>query len=247
MAFKFPAARTVFFNPAADYTNLGMLREVLNQWHSRGLISFPPFLLELSSLFLRCINTTTIRCQTTPLNLDCTRQYFLSILACLGWLYAIGYDVPVVNRKCKTKSLVGLFHSDRKKFEVATELVQVLLVISWNIFKLYPHEVFMVPIGDWLDNMLQTARELGVHGTSVDGGLYLPFYIVLRAIHPDCPDINKVAVKDVSLAERKCIYYLEPRLYDGVCGEVNLFPPALEDGKNYNLWYFYDSLQPQPF
>ena len=43
------------------------------------------------------------------------------------------------------------------------------------------------------------------------------------------------------------IYLLEPNLYTGMMGEINIFPPALEDGKNYNLWYFYDSLQPQPF
>ena len=127
------------------------------------------------------------------------------------------------------------------------ELVQLLLMVSWEKIKFVPSDVFNVRIGDWLDKMLYTTQQLGVHGTSIDGELYLPFYIVLCAIHPSCKEINQLRVPELSIAEQTFIYYLEPRLYDGVCGQLNLLPPALEDGKNYNLWYFYDLLQPQPF
>ena len=95
--------------------------------------------------------------------------------------------------------------------------------------------------------MLEKVKSGGIHKDKVSGGLYLPFYIILSAIHPDCPEVDQLPNSNLSPNDMAYTYLLEPNLYTGVVGEINLLPPALEDGKNYNLWYFYNSLQPKPF
>ena len=111
LAYEFPKARSIFFDAASDYTELPVLRQVLNKWHSRGLISFPPFVLELCSLFLHCINTTVIRCQKNSLDMVHTRSYFQAMVACLGWIYANGYDVPMVDQSQKNSHCQIYFSS----------------------------------------------------------------------------------------------------------------------------------------
>ena len=135
---------------------------------------------------------------------------------------------------------------NKEDFERAMEIVELLVACSWHSFKIQVTEVAHVRVGKWFEEMLQRLWH-GVHGVAVDEGLYLPFYIVLRAIHPKCPDLDKIPRFDLSFAEEVVIYWLEPRLFEGTWGELNLFPPAVEDGQNYNLWYYYDCLQPEPF
>ncbi len=80
--------------------------------------------------------------------------------------------------------------------------------------------------------------------------MYLPLYLAFRAIHPACPQVTDAAEVKMSVANMMAVW-LEPRLYmgegDGDCGEVKLFPKSLPHGTNYNLWYFYDTMQPNPF
>ena len=81
-------------------------------------------------------------------------------------------------------------------------------------------------------------------------GMYLPLYLAFRAIHPGCPQVTDAAEVKMSVANMMAVW-LEPRLYmgegDGDWGEVKLFPKSLPQGTNYNLWYFYDTMQPDPF
>ena len=255
-SYQFPAERSIYFDPGIDYANLDLFRAVLNHWHCLGFITFPPFALEVCSLFIRCLNTTrNTNCSDvdnlqnsngTHVLCSDTRPYLCGTIATLGWIYAFGYK-NLVNRRSQIQSLGSLFFDNRHIFDLSMEIVQLLLAVAHKTFALTCSEILNVQIGEWLDVMLDKVSSGGVYRKKVSGGLYLPLYIVLRAIHPKCPEINQVPSSDLSLSDMAYIYLLEPNLYTGMMGEINIFPPALEDGKNYNLWYFYDSLQPQPF
>ena len=245
-SYQFPSERSVYLDPGIDYANFDLFRAVLNHWHCLGFITFPPFALELSSLFIRCLNTTmnSYGSRTHTLCSD-MRPYFSGTIAALGWVYAFGCK-NLVHRRSQIQTLGNLFFDNQDLFNLSMEIVQLLLAITHKTFGFTCSEILNERIGEWLDRMLDKANS-GVYRKKISGGLYLPFYIVLRAIHPDCPNINQVPSSDLSVYDMAYIYLLEPNLYTGTVGEINLFPPALEDGKNYNLWYFYDSLQPQPF
>ena len=245
---KVPSHRKLLFNCRLDYSDLPLFRELLDNWNSRGFISFPLFALEISSLFLRCLNACITRTERNILpEKSSLRPYVKGVIAALAWTYSTHYrSRGIVTKGQPVQSLAQLSLWNRDGYEKAMEMVELLVACSWYSFKIRVAEVTNIRVGSWFEDMLDKLQN-GVHGLIVGGGLYLPFYIVLRAIHPDCPELDEIERFDLSLAEEVTIYWLEPRLFTGAWGKINKFPPSLEDGRNYNLWYYYDSLQPEPF
>ena len=58
--YAFPAARSVHFDPKVDYSAFHLFQDLLSKWQCHGFITFPPFALEVCSLFIRAVNTTRI-------------------------------------------------------------------------------------------------------------------------------------------------------------------------------------------
>ena len=240
-SYAFPNFRSVYIDAALDYASLPVFRNLLNSWHCNEFITFPAFALEICTLFLRCHHSILSReniCTSIKRDLS-------GMIAALGWTYAWGYNnVPLLTSKSEVQSLFSLYQTDEIRCEYAMEIVQLLLAITQHSFQINLADVIHIKIGESLDEMIRRTIKNGVQGKNTTTGLYLPIYIVLRALHPDCPDINESPRFDITPHEQSTIYCSEPRLYVGTTNAVNLFPPASEDGKNYNLWYFYDCLQP---
>ena len=169
-------------------------------------------------------------------------------MAALAWVYSHGYREPLTDSSAKHQTLGELSSLDRKIFDIAMEIAQLLVACTWKCFQVTMDEVEGVRVGLWLDDALALARSSGVSGRTADEGrVFLPFYIVLRAIHPLCPGFDEVQRQDVSIWEQVSVFWLEPRIYDEPCSETCTFPPASEDDKNYNLWFIHNGSQPDPF
>lgn len=250
--YRFPITRSRMIDKSMDYSRTENLRPLLNQWHCNGLISYPPFLLELTSLFVRFVNTTVsstvshpVLYYQTPTNSVC------NVIAALSWIYGHGYDRKLVDTYSEVQTLASLRMSNPKLFDISMELTQLLVACSWQKFGIVPSEVFQVRVGEWLDSSLLCLKESGVFvsgvlpsNTILTGGITpLPLYLVLLAIHPHCPDITEIPCHGLSFEQIASILLLEPKLYEGKCGELNLLPPE-NDGNDFNLWYFYDCLRP---
>ena len=252
--YNFPAERSVHFDPKLDYSVFRVFQDLLSKWQCNRFITYPPFALEVCSLFIRAVNTTRIssgpehssNINSAHVAWSDAKSFFCGTIATLGWIYSSGYS-NIVNRNSSIQSLGLLFFEDRKLFDLSMEIVQLLTAITNRSFGLTCSDICNVRIGEWMDTMLEKVKSGGIHKDKVCGGLYLPFYIILRAIHPDCSEVDQLPNSDLSPNDMAYIYLLEPNLYTGVVGEINLLPTTLNDGKNYNLWYFYDSLQPKPF
>jgi hypothetical protein len=264
--FVFPPERTTHLSLSADYSELETFRHLMNTWHTAGYITYPPFALELCTLFMRCLNTVGVSDEDTvgvsdedgqkSMQYKVVRGHLKNLIAALGWIYAFGYKTPLPNGGSKMQSLEGLYYNDTPKFHVAMEVVQLLLAAASKQYKILPEDVFTPRLGKWFNNNItqvkkgiwsnQIREENRNHGI----GMYLPLYLAFRAIHPACPQVTDAASVHVSVADMMAVW-LEPRLYmaegDGDCGEVKIFPKSLPDGTNYTLWYFYDTMQPNPF
>lgn len=245
--YRFPHRCSLFLFEFVDYSEPEKLRDVLNNWHSRGYITHPSFLLELASLFLRCLHSSIAR---FPRNLQEMKPFFCGAIATTGWIYACGYNVDLPNSQSNMTSLRELVSIDKDRFDIAMETVQLLLACAWKKLSIQPEEVFTLNIATWLEQSRLRAKT-GVTGEFSESGLLaMPFYVLLRAIDPDCPNIDTLHTSAVSLEEIAFVELLEPTLYEpenNQCNDPIRFPPAPEDGRNYNLWYFYDCMQPEPF
>ena len=244
LTYSFPQERSAHIDlQKHDYSKTEVFRSLLGSWHCHDFLTYPSFALEICSLFLRCINAGIIRQQHMQHEF---RQDFITLVSAVSWMYAFGYKDADEYLGLKGYSLNALYQQDRVSFDVAAEMVQLLITCSWHSLAIRREEVFGVVIGENLVGMIHRAK-LGVEGKSHRTiGLYLPLYIVLRALHPACPNIDQIPKSNVEIQEQISICNSEPKLYSGIPGEVNLFPIASEDGANYNLWFFYDSLQPLP-
>ncbi len=253
-SYSFPSNRSHYLDPAADYSRLPVLRDVMNKWHSNGFFTSPPFALRLSSLFLRCLETSLIR---TNGNGCFIRPYLSGCIAWLGWIYANGFS-RMLYADSPIQSFDGLFVADNSSFHVAMEMVHLLIACVWNKLRLGLDEIMTLKIGRWLDKITHQTNAGGVIGVWTDitmasdlnGPLLLPLYVLLRATHPLCPDITTLPCKGLTFKEVVTVELLEPKLYEiepPYEHEEALLPPATENNQNYNLWYFYDHLQPQPF
>ena len=137
------------------------------------------------------------------------------------------------------------------------EVVQLLLAAASKQYKILPGDVFTPRLGNWFRNNIAQVKK-GIWSTEIRKknnknqrvGMYLPLYLAFRAIHPRCPEVYEADEVKMSLKNRLAVW-LEPRLYmgegDGDSGELKLFPKSHTNGTNYNLWYFYDTMQPDPF
>ena len=248
-SYSFPSDRSTLSHPNTDYSEILNINSLLDAWHVRGLITYPPFALELCSLFLRCLQSVRYRDRTSnseTLPPCIASRFFKGLLATCSWVYAVGYDVPMPQTESASQTLTSLQHKNPEKFSIGMEMAQLLIAVMNSCYPVELADIKNLPIGMWLDRMLDCAM-ICVGGKNGNGGLYLPFYIALRAIHPGVPDIQQVPCKYVPLSTKWLIYRLEPRLYQGQWLKVTTFPPA-DDGENYNLWYFYDSMRPDiPF
>jgi hypothetical protein len=50
--FVFPPERTTHLSLSADYSELETFRHLMNTWYTAGYITYPPFALELCTLFM---------------------------------------------------------------------------------------------------------------------------------------------------------------------------------------------------
>ena len=255
--YSFPSSRSRYLDPARDYSKLHYLRDVMNKWHSNGSFSNPALALQLTSLFLRCLETSLIRSNGSVVFI---RPYLSGCIAWLGWTYANGFS-DILQADSPIQTLDDLFVADNCSFHVAMEMVHLLIACAWNKLGLGLNEIMTLKIGCWLENITRQANVGGVIGSWTDitmasdsnGPLLLPLYVLLRATHPLCPDITTLSCKGLTFKEVVTVEFLEPKLHEVVGPGFEqeqseaLLPPATENNKNYNLWYFYDHLQPQPF
>ncbi len=256
-SYSFPSNRSRYLDPDTDYSRLHELRDVMNKWHLNGFFTSPLFALRLSSIFLRCLETSLIRSNG---NVCFIRPYMSGYIAWLGWIYANGFS-NILCAESPIQSFNALFVADKRSFHVAMEMVHLLIACAWNKLGLGLNEIMVLKIGRWLENTTRQTYAGGVAGcwtditmaSDLNGPLLLPLYVLLRATYPLCPDITSLPCKGLTFKEVVTVEFLEPKLYE-VFGpgfeqeeEEALLPPATENDKNYNLWYFYDHLQPQPF
>ncbi len=243
--YRFPSKRSSFLSEFIDYSEPSNLREVLNKWHSMRCLTHPTFALELLSLFLRCLHATFARCRN---NLSSIKSFICGAVASLGWIYANGCNAQLPN-SLSEKSLQLLLDNDKELFEVSMEPVQLCLASTWQRLRILPGDVFRLDIGRWLDE----TRNRACNGISGDflatGKLPIPIYVFLRAIDPNCPCIHHLPCNGVSFKEVVCVELMEPKIYEPAePGDYQIrFPPATEDGRDYNLWYFYDCMKPEPY
>ena len=247
-----------------DYSNFGLFREYLtNEYLRKGFIQ-PQAVLELASIFIRCLLSVKRdeqylrRLRGFHTN---SRKFHLQLIAALGWIYADSYSSALPGNKSKIQSLSALAEKDRSKYDCAMELVRILLKCAKKTYAIAENEVRAAKIGGWFNNRISQIKK-GVWSADQRmaereqdekpvEGLYLPFYLVLRAIHPNCSLVSANALVRITLAEVWQLV-LEPRLYaqelHHICAgvEVKLLPRDTR-GNNYNLWFLYDCLQPEPF
>lgn len=225
----------------------------MNSWHSKGFFTYPSSALRLSSVFLRCLETSLIRCGG---NAGFIHHNLIGCVAWLGWIYANGFS-KLIWANSPIQSLDDLFVADPRSFHRAMEIVHLLTACAWNNLHLNPKEIMAIRIGTWLESIARRTNDIGVIGSwtnmnmATDGPLLLPLYVLLRATHPAFPDIATIQCQGLSFREVATVEVLEPRLHElgpeAWEQEEALLPPATENDKNYNLWYFYDHLQPEPF
>ncbi len=253
-SYTFPYRRSQYLDPATDYSQLHELRGVMNKWQSEGFFTSPSFALRLSSTFLRCLDTALIRANGHG---SLIRPYMSGYIAWLGWIYARGF-ANILYSDSPIQSFDDLFVADNSSFHVAMEIVHLLTACAWKKLGVRVTEIMTLRIGQWLEIITHQTKVCGVIGgwtdfttaSNLNGPLLLPLYILLRATHPLCPDITTVPCKGLTFKEVATVELLEPKLHELQSGweqEEALLPPATENNKNYNLWYFYDHLQPQPF
>ena len=247
-----------------DYSRLEDFRGLLNKFHCNGQLSCPPLILELSTVFLRCLNTVQKSRSTLEKKKgfqQANRQFHLQLIAALSWIYAHGHQPSLPSNKAPIQSLAGLRDAGLvHAFRESMELAQLLVTCAWKTLKITLDEVAEARIGSWFNNRIaQAKKDVWSIGGAKDRlqnggqtvGIYFPFYLVLLSIHPNCPGLlTDNAVVNITQGEL-CSVLLEPRLYmkeslEEEEFEAKVFPKSL-DGTNYNLWFFYDHLQPVPF
>ena len=106
--FVFPPERTAHFNLSADYSELEPFRHLMNTWHTEGYITYPPFALELCTLFLRCLNTVvgvSDEDGEESVQYEVLRGHLGKLISALGWIYAFGYKTALPNEKSKLQSI----------------------------------------------------------------------------------------------------------------------------------------------
>ena len=258
---SFPRQRSVLILPGVDYSKISNFRHLLNKFQERGYFTFPPFILELSTLFLRCINTISHTPKDAWTNkrgmFTVARKFLLQLIAALGWIYAFGYGYRLPNNKTPVQSL-GQLNQPKlfKSFLLSMEIVQLLLACARETYNIELSDVLEARIGGWFNNRIAQIKkgiwndDYLVKDSNVKrDGIYLPFYLAFHAIHPLCPTLEEMDKNSIKMTRREMDdLLLEPQLYltnDNEDG-IRLFPKSISSGTNYNLWYFYDCLQPEP-
>lgn len=260
----FPVERSALIKDGIDYSQISNFRNILNKFHARGYLTFPPFILELGTVFLRCINTIN----HNPLDAwnnkrgmyTVSRKFLLQLTAALGWIYAFGYSYRLPNNKTPLQTLGQLNQPKFSKiFQLSMELVQLLLASTRETYNIDLSEVLEAKIGAWFNNRIAQIKK-GIWNDAVllkDGtaqrkarnGIYLPFYLAVHAIHPLCPKVQEEIKENVNLTEDENRALLrEPKLYlkEANNNEIRLFPRSPDGKINYNLWFFYNHLQLDP-
>ena len=245
-----------------DYSNFGLFREFLTNEYLRNRFYQPPAVLELSSLFIRCMmlvkKDMPYLGQLRGFQTN-ARKFHLQLIAALGWIYADSYTNALPGNKSRVQTLSALEDLDKSKYNHAMELVHVLLCCAKKTYGIKEEEVKEAKIGGWFNNRISQIKKgvWSVEQRKAQGdetpaeGLYYPFYLVLRAIHPNCSVVAADSMVRITLAEVWQLL-LEPRLYATelhhvTAGtEIKLLPRDIH-GVNYNLWFLYDCLQPEPF
>ena len=245
-----------------DFSDFQLFRAYLTDEYLRRGFLQPPAVLELASVFIRCLLSVKRDCNfldTLRGFQTNARKFHLQLIAALGWIYADCYTNALPGNKSRIQTLSALAGEDASKFDCAMELVRVLLVCARKTYRITENEVVDAKIGGWFNNRLSQIRKgvWSVDQRIAEGndepaeGLYFPFYLVLRAIHPNCSLVAADSLVRITLAEVWQLV-LEPRLYAkelyhisaGV--EIKLLPRDIH-GVNYNLWFLYDCLEPEPF
>ena len=248
--------------PEADYSNFSLFRSYLTDIYLQKGFFHPPAVLELASLFIRCLLSVK-RDMVYLRNLrgfeTNARKFHVRLIAALSWIYADCYTSALPGNKSRIQTLRLLSDKDPAKAETALELASVLRKCAHKTYTITESEVMDAKIGGWFNNRISQIKKgvWSVDQRTVEKmqgppqGLYLPFYLVLRAIHPNCSLVSADSPVQITLAEVWQLM-LEPRLYAkelhhisaGI--EVKLLPRD-PTGVNYNLWFLYDCLQPEPF
>ena len=246
-----------------DYSNFGLFRDYLTNEYLRKGFTQPTAVLELASLFIRCL--LSVKRDNHYLSKlrggfqTNARKFHLQLIAALSWIYADSYSSALPGNKSKIQTLSALAKEDVTRYNSAMELVQILLKCANKTYAITEKEVKDAKIGGWFNNRISQIKK-GVW--SVDQriaeqndkpveGLYFPFYLVIRAIHPNCSLVAAGSIVRITLAEVWQLV-LEPRLYakelHHICAgvEIKLLPRDTY-GVNYNLWFLYECLQPEPF
>jgi hypothetical protein len=167
--FVFPPERTAHFNLSADYSELEPFRHLMNTWHTEGYITYPPFALELCTLFLRCLNTVvgvSDEDGEKSVQYEVLRGHLGKLISALGWIYAFGYKTALPNEKSKLQSIGGLYDNDTPKFHVAMEVVQLLLAAASKQYKILPGDVFTPRLGNWFRNNIAQVKK-GIWSTEI--------------------------------------------------------------------------------
>jgi hypothetical protein len=254
---EFHSNRTALVRQDVDYSAVKEYRGLLNAFHSGGHLRHPQFALELSAVFLRCLNTS-LGHQRRAFHWVTRRQH-MQLMAALGWVYADQYESPLPTSKSSVQSLEQV--SGRAFLNCAMELIQLLLasvtvhhsitlaeVLSCKVGTWFSNQIALIRTGVWSDEFLTSMGE-GASGPIVPRGLSLPVYLAFRAIHPLCPRVASHTDVQLTVSQTVSIL-LEPRLYLDEGDEedkIKLLPPSLDDGVDYNLWYFYEQLRPSFF
>lgn len=259
--FKIEKECQVVMSAKTDYSIMENYRELLNKLHVQGWLSCPVMALELSTLFIRCINTVGVGQSAAwerkkGMN-TMARRFIANLIAALAWIYAFGYERQLPNNKSRLQQLSQLCCSEHSKvYTKAMELVQLLLACSYKKYRIEQSEVTSLQIGGWFNNRLAQSKK-GVWNDNFlfgkesckKNGLYLPFYTALRAIHPLCTPLEEVESIHLSEEEMQSLQS-EPLLHVPASDNEGprLFPRTTSSlgGKNYNLWFFYNHLQPEP-
>jgi len=262
--YKFPKNLCSLIDGMVDYSTIEEYRVLLNRFHAGGYLSNPPFALELSSLFIRCLDTVKGSAPVWESKrgfVGSVRLFHLQLIAALGWVYAYQYACPLPTNRTKLQSLSQLrYGTSAHRFNKAMELIQLLLASAKLTLNISLEEVLTAKVGCWFTNRIAQVKK-GVwgndalkkrigsgHCNAVMDGIYLPFYLAFRAIHPYCPRV--FPKESVRVSQKELLAMMsEPLLYDRKDAGYNcvkLFPRSLANNKNYNLWFFYDNQQPEP-
>ena len=248
-----------------DFSNFGLFREYLTDEYFRKGFIHPSGVLELASLFIRCLlsvkrdNQYLSKLRGFHTN---SRKFHVQLIAALGWIYSDCYGSALPGNKSRIQTLSALASEASEgdsKYNCAMELVRILLKCAKKTYAITEEEVVDAKIGGWFNNRISQIKKgvWSVDQRIAEGdsepieGLYLPFYLVIRAIHPNCSLVAADSLVQITLAEVWQIV-LEPRLYAkelnhisaGV--EIKLLPRDT-NRINYNLWFLYDFLQPEPY